>query len=171
MSPSLASSDGHVARSNTLPASEAQLPHHTCDALPMFATSHFESTIGASGPDVVLSPCREPSMCTVPQFPPHWSKLAEQVRSLAASRASERATPSATAISSFPSNLAVPALAYGLVGSPFDLSPSSSIHTNSHNDLGTLNEHPPTYAAFLLTRSRAVKVSFLVYDDSVGQPS
>ncbi|KAG8215276.1 hypothetical protein J3R82DRAFT_8833 [Butyriboletus roseoflavus] len=38
------------------------------------------------------------------------------------------------------------------------MSPSLPIHGNSHGDLGTLNEQPSTYDAFILTRSRVVKV-------------
>ena len=171
MSPSLASSDIHGGHSNTSSASDAQRPHHTCDAPPMITTSHFESAVVASGQDVLSSPCREPSMCAIPQLPAHWSRLAsplarsvssEYLHGLAVSLADERTAPSATGISSFHSNLAAPIPAYGLVGSPFDLSRSPSIHSNSQNDLSTLDGHQSAYAAFLLTRSRAVKVSFLL---------
>lgn len=172
MSPSLASSDSHGGHSNTSSPSGA---HHTCDTLPMTLTaSYFESTIGASGQDVSFFPCREPSMRTAPQLSARWSKLAppsELPHSLAASRIGERTTPSATGISPFSSNLAVPVQTYGRVGSPFDLSPSPSIHSNGHSDLGTLDQHPSTYAAFLLMHSRVVKVSLIGYGDSVGQPS
>lgn len=170
MSPSLAS-DGHPGHSNTLSASDTQRPNHSSDALPMITTSHFDSTIGASGQDVPLSsPFHGSSMCTVPQLPAHWSKLAEQVHGLAASRPDEHAAPSATGVSPFSSSLAVPLPAYTLVGSSFDLPSSLSMHGNSHNDLATLDEQPSTHAAFLFTGSRVVKVSFLADDHSVGLP-
>jgi hypothetical protein len=107
-------------------------------------------------------------MCAIPQLPAHWSNLASPLarsvssERLAVSLAGERTTPSATGISSFHSNLAAPIPAYDHVGSPFDLSRSPSIHSNSQNDLSTLDRHQSAFAAFLLTRSRAVKVSYLV---------
>ena len=170
MSPSLAAPDSHGGHSNTSSAFDAQRPLHTCDALPMIATPHFESAAAASGLDVLSSSCREPSMCAIPQLPAHWSKFAspltrsvpsEHLHGLAASMGGERTTPSATGISSFPSNFTLPVPGCGRVESPFDLSQSPSIHSNSQDGIGSLDGHPSAYAAFLLTRSRAVRVSFL----------
>lgn len=171
MSPSLASSDSHTGHSNTSSASDGEQPP-LCDALPMITTSHFDSAVGPSDQDAMSSLFREPSMCTLPQLPPHWSKLSslarsvssEHLRGLAGSLAGERATSSATGINLSSGNLGVPAPAYDRVDSPspFNLSPSPSIHSNCRNDLGTLDGHPSVHAAFLLTRSRTVKVSFSV---------
>ncbi|KAF8553619.1 hypothetical protein OG21DRAFT_1463816 [Imleria badia] len=170
MSPSLASSDSRGGHSNTSSVSDAEQPRHTCDALPMITTSHFDSAVAASDQDVLSSfPFREPSMHTLPQLPAHWSKLAfpsarsvssEHLHGLAASLAGERTTSSATGVSSSSINLAIPAPAYGRAESPssFDLSPSPLTYSDSRNDLGTLGGHPSVHAAFLLTRSRAVKV-------------
>ncbi|KAG6370712.1 hypothetical protein JVT61DRAFT_11098 [Boletus reticuloceps] len=148
MSPSLASSDSHGGRSNTSSPSDPQRPNHTCDALPMI-TSHFDFPVAASGRDSLSF--RD----SVPQLLAPWSKLAsplarsassEHLRGLTASLAGGCTTPSG----SFASNLAVPAPLYGRAGTPLHLTPS-----NSQNDLGTLDG---LCAAFLLTRSRAVKV-------------
>lgn len=170
MSPSLASSESHGGRSNTSSALDAQRPHHTCDALSMITASHF---VAASGQDVLSPPYHEPSMSAIPQYPARWSKFAaprarsvssEHPHGLAASLAKRTTLNSAAGISSFSSNLAVPMPAYDYVESPLDLSPALSTHSNSQSGLGNLDGCPSAYAAFLLTRSRVVKVSFLVRD-------
>ena len=143
----------------------------------MITASHFESAVAASGRGVLSPPYHEPSMSAIPQFPARWSKFAaprarsvssEHLHGPAASLAERIAPNSAAGISSFSSNLAAPMPAYNSVESPLDLSPSLLIHSNSQSGLGTLDGCPSAYAAFLLTRSRAVKVSFLVRDGSVG---
>ncbi|KAG9311017.1 hypothetical protein JVU11DRAFT_8913 [Chiua virens] len=163
MSPSLAASETFSPCSNTTSLSDQHQPNLSSDALPMITTSLFDSAISAGPQDLLLSsPCYDPSMSALPT---RWSQFAsplarslssERLRSLAASRA-ERMSPSASGIGSF-TNLAVPAQPYGGVTSPFDLSPRLSIHSNGFNDLGKIDEHPSVYAAFLYTRSRAVKV-------------
>jgi hypothetical protein len=169
MSPSLASHDSHDhGHSNTCSPQQPQSPLPSCDAaVPMIITSQLDSATGAYSHDR-LSSCREPFLCTAPQHPFGYaskpaSPFSDYPRSLAPSRCDERTAHSLPASLGLTSaNLVVPVPTNGGAGSPFDLSPSPSLRSNGRNYATTPDEHSSTYAAFVLTRSRAIKVSSLV---------
>ncbi|KAF9219332.1 hypothetical protein BS17DRAFT_717827 [Gyrodon lividus] len=138
----------------------------------MTTSSLFQSALGTTFEDV-LSNNRELHSCTTAKFSPQWSgfdgsSASEHVPRISVSVPGEPVSCSGNGVVTFCNNLAAPVPTYGGIESPLNLSPSSSISSNSPRGLRQ-GERPSSwllYDAFISTRSRVVRVSCPVNSDA-----